>query len=86
MSVAGDQALPIRAESQLGELRDQLDAILSMLRWLWTSNLAAAVAGVVMRLHWMAACGMVSFLVSFAGAITVRRAYRALTGGHRSRR
>jgi hypothetical protein len=59
--------------SQFDELGEQTDGIGSILRWLWTTNLAAAIAGIIMHHYLCAVIAGVSSIVSLLGAAASRR-------------
>lgn len=59
--------------SQSDALGEQMDGIGSMLRWLWTINLAAAIAGIIMHHYLCAVIAGVSSIVSLLGAAASRR-------------
>jgi hypothetical protein len=59
--------------SQLDELVEQTDGIGSILRWLWTTSLAAAIAGIIMHHYLCAVIAGVSSIVSLLGAAASRR-------------
>jgi hypothetical protein len=59
--------------SQIDELVEQIDGIGSMLRCLWTTNLAAAIAGIIVHQYVGAAIAGFSSIVSLLGAAASRR-------------
>ena len=60
------------------ELRELIDGIGSILRWLWTINLVAAIAGIIVHQYVGAAIAGISSIVSLLGAAASRRAKRTL--------
>lgn len=66
--------------STLNELRQVIDGIGSILRFLWTTNLAAAIAGIIVHQYIGAAIAGVSSIASLLGAAATRKATKSING------
>ncbi|MCE5313645.1 MAG: hypothetical protein ABFD49_01365 [Armatimonadota bacterium] len=62
----------------LDELKEHADELISVLRWLWTLNLAASIASILVHQYVYSAIAGVSFAACLYGAAVAGRAKRAL--------
>lgn len=65
-------------DMRLQDLRERLDVVGLILRWLWTTNFVAAIVGLGVHLYWLAGVASISSAVSLVGAAELRRVIKHL--------